>query len=90
MFEILFACAGVVVAVLCVAFVAKLVLTILLIPIHLGLFLVKGLLVLLCAVPVVIVTIGIVSLLPLAVICMIGLPILVVVGGVVLLVKLLT
>jgi hypothetical protein len=75
---------------MCVAFVVKLVLTVILLPIHLGLFLVKGLLVALCVVPVVAVTIGLVSLVPLAVIMIMGLPILIVIGGIVLLIKLLT
>lgn len=90
MFEILFVCAGIVVAILCVAFVAKLVLSILMLPIHLGLFLVKGLLVLLFAVPAVILTVGIASLVPIALVMIIGLPVLAVVGGIVLLIKFLT
>lgn len=90
MFEFLVACAGVVVAVLCLAFVAKLVLTVIMLPIHLGLFLVKGLLVALCVVPIVAISIGVVSFVPLVVLVVLGLPVLIVVGGVILLIKFLT
>lgn len=90
MLEILFGCAGVIVAVLCVVFVAKLLLTVVLLPIHLGLFLIKGLVVALCVVPVVVVSIGIASLVPLVVLMVLGLPVLILVGGVILLIKLFT
>jgi hypothetical protein len=90
MFEILFACAAVIFVIFCVVLLAKLVLAVVLFPINLGLFLIKGLLVLLCIVPIVIVTIGLASLVPLMILAILGVPLLVVIGGVVLLVKLLS
>lgn len=90
MFEILIACAAVIFVVFCVALVAKLVLAVVMLPINLGLLLIKGLLVLVCVVPVVILSIGIASLVPLVLLMVLGLPIVIVVGCIVLLVKLLT
>ena len=90
MFEILIACAAVIFAVFCVALVAKIVLAVVMLPINLGLFLIKGLLVLLCVGPVVIVSIGIASLVPLVLLIIFGLPVVIVVGCIVLLVKLFT
>jgi hypothetical protein len=90
MLEFLVACAGVIVAVSCVALVAKLLLAVVLLPIQLGVFLIKGLVIALCVVPVVAVSIGIAALVPIAVLAVLGLPILIVVGGIVLLIKLLT
>lgn len=98
MFETLFACAAIIFAVVSVVFVAKLFLTVVLLPIHFGLFLIKGLLILLCVVPVIVVSviasIGVVSLVPLVALMIplmiFGLPVLLLIGGIVLLIKLLT
>lgn len=73
-----------------VALVAKLVLTLVLLPIHIAFFFVKGLLLLVFAVPVVVVLLGVAAVAVPIVMAVLGLPILLVVGGIVLLVKLLS
>jgi hypothetical protein len=73
-----------------VLFVAKLVLALVLLPIHIGFFIIKGLLLLVFALPAVIVLIGAAALAVPVVLAVLGLPILLVVGAIVLLVKLLS
>ena len=73
-----------------VLFVAKLVLALVLLPFQIGFFIFKGLLLLVFAVPIVIVLIGAAALVIPIVFAVLGLPVLLFVGGIVLLVKLLT
>jgi hypothetical protein len=90
MFEILTVFAAVFVALGFVLFVAKLVLALVLLPFQIGFFIFKGLLLLVFAVPIVIVLIGAAALVIPIVFAVLGLPVLLFVGGIVLLVKLLT
>jgi hypothetical protein len=90
MFEILAVFAAVFIALGFVLFVAKLALALILLPIHIGFFIFKGVLLLVFAVPIVIVVIGVAALAVPIVLGVVGLPVLLFVGGIVLLVKLLT
>jgi hypothetical protein len=90
MLGILAVLAAIFVALGFVAFVAKLVLTLVLLPLHVAFFLVKGLLLLVFAVPVVLALAGVAAVAVPIAIALLGLPILLVVGGIVLLVKLLS
>lgn len=87
MFEALFAIAAVVGVLVLVGVVVKLALALVLLPLKLGFFLLKGLVALLCVVPIVIVSVGIASIVPLMLLAVLGLPLLVLIGGVILLVK---
>jgi len=90
MFEILTVCAAALFGLGVVLVLAKLVLMLVLLPIQIGFFIVKGLLLLVFAVPIVVVLIGVAALVIPIVFAVLGLPVLLFVGGIVLLVKLLT
>jgi hypothetical protein len=90
MLETLAVFAAIFVALGFLVFVAKLVLTLVLLPIHIAFFLLKGLLLLLFAVPAFVLLVGAAAVVVPVVMAVLGLPILLVVGGIVLLVKLLS
>jgi len=89
MFEILIVCAVVFASLFLMAIAVKLVFSLILLPIQIGLFLVKGLLFLVFGLPLILLSIAAASIV-LPVLAVFALPILVVVGGVVLLVKILS
>lgn len=89
MFEIMIVGAVIFGAVAVLAIVAKLVFSLVLLPFQIGIFLVKGLFFLVFGLPLLVLSVALASIvLPIA--AVIALPVLVVVGGIVLLVKILT
>jgi hypothetical protein len=88
MFEALVIGAGILFGLAMLAFVAKLVLGLILLPVHLGFFIIKGLLVLLIVVPIVLVSLAAAACVLPVIFAIFGLPILILAAGVILLVKL--
>jgi len=89
MFEILTVCAVVFAGLALLAIAAKLALSLVLLPIQIGLFFIKGLLFFVFGLPLILLTIAAASIV-LPLFAVFALPILIVVGGIVLLVKILT
>ncbi len=89
MFGLLVAGGLVILALAAVLFVAKIVLALVLIPFKIGFFLLKGFLLLVFLVPLIVLGLGAATVVVPVLFAVFGLPILLFVGGVVLLVKLL-
>ena len=88
MFEALVVGAGFLFGLALLAFVAKLVLGLILLPIHLGFFVIKGLFVLLIALPIVVVSLAVAACVLPIVFAVFGVPILVLAAAVILIAKL--
>jgi len=87
MFEVLVVFAAALLGLAAVGVVIKILLAILLLPLKVGLFLIGGVLAAFCVVPAAVVSIGVLSIVPLVLLSILGFPLVIVVGGIILLVK---